>query len=157
MDIAFYIAIASLAIASTSIALLIYYQRRYSYLVKTYYKRLYETIAMLHKREEDVATKVKKLRRRYIVFTIISSEKISRQEIESALREKLRELYGIIGLARSDPQLVYYEPSLKRGVIRTSQVMRDHVVAALSLIREVNGKKYPKYSIHKIKTRLMST
>ncbi len=104
-------------------------------------KRLEETIKILHKDVGEALTKKRRLRRRYIVFTIISSNKFLKQEIEEALRAKLSSLYGIIGLAKSDPQLVYYEPELKRGIIRTSHLTKDYVLAALSLIKEVNGKK----------------
>ncbi len=96
---------------------------------------------VLRKKYSEALKKMKKLRRRYIVFSIISGEKIDKKELEETLREHLERLYGIIGLMRSDPQIVYYDPLLKRGVIRVRHVEKRLVIAALSTIREINGKK----------------
>lgn len=99
-------------------------------------------VKLLAKRKyKDVLGKTKKLRKRYIVFTIVSEHSFSRKEIEEAVRKNINKVYGFIGLARADPKLVYYEPSLKKGVIRTSHLEKELVITALSLVREVNGKK----------------
>ncbi len=141
MEIELILSIASIVLASIALVMVYCYYRLLCKRMSIGYNRLLETIRVLHRGEREVLEKLSKLRRRYIVFTIISSESISRQEFEKALREKLSSLYGVIGLVKSDPQLVYYEPSLKRGVIRTSHLMKDYVVATLSLIKNVNGKK----------------
>lgn len=105
-------------------------------------KRIRLQLDLIIKKDvEEALTKVKKIRRRYIVFSIISEHDFDKRELEKAIRKKLALLYGIISLAKADPQLVFYDPRLKRGVIRTSHVMKDYVLAALSIIRNINGKQ----------------
>lgn len=95
---------------------------------------------VIKKDVEEALSKVKKIRRRYIVFSIISEHDFNKMEIEKALRRKLAFLYGVVSIAKADPQLVFYDPRIKRGIVRTSHVMKDYVLAALSIIRSINGK-----------------
>jgi len=105
-------------------------------------KRIRLQLDLIIKKDvEEALTKVKKIRRRYIVFSIISEHDFDKRELEKAIRKKLALLYGIISLAKADPQLVFYDPRLKKGVIRTSHVMKDYVLAALSIIRNINEKQ----------------
>ncbi len=101
--------------------------------------KLLEALAEAEKTE--ALAKMGKLRKRYIVIAVVAPFNPSRKEVEEAIRRKLEELYGIIGLAKADPQLVYYEPKLKKGVIRTNQYTKDLVIAALSIIDGIAGKQ----------------
>ena len=121
-----------ISIASLLIVLLMY----------SLIKRIRLQLDLIIKKDvEEALTKVKKIRRRYIVFSIVSEHDFDKRELEKAIRKKLALLYGIISLAKADPQLVFYDPRLKRGVIRTSHVMKDYVLAALSITRTINGKQ----------------
>ena len=82
-----------------------------------------------------------KIRRRYIVFTVISEHNISKRELEKAIREVVKELYGIIGLTKSDPQIIFYDPSVKRGVLRTGHLTSNILIASLSSVDNINGKE----------------
>ncbi len=105
-------------------------------------RRLREQVKLIVSRKvEEALSRTKRIRKRYIVFTIISEHEFNRKEIEKAVRRKLAVLYGLINLAKADPQLVFYDPKLKRGIIRTSHIMKDYVIAALTTTREINGKK----------------
>ena len=131
LEILVYIAFI-LSIISVLIAVLLYLLMR----------RVKLQLGLIVKRDiEEALSKVKKVRRRYIVFSIISEHDFDRKEIEKAIRRKLAILYGIVSLAKADPQLVFYDPKMKRGIIRTSHIMKDYVVAALSITRNIGDKQ----------------
>ena len=83
---------------------------------------------------------IKKIRKRYIVFSIISKHRYKRIEVEEAIRRAFSEMFGEISAAKADPQLIYFDPSIQRGVIRVSHIYKDHVIALLGFIREINGR-----------------
>ncbi len=110
------------------------------------YKRNRDRINILEQVIKTLAKKpdknIYRIRKRYIVFTILSNnKKYSRREIEKSIREKLREIFGTEALVKADPQLIYYEPNINRGVIRTTHIYKEHVIATLGLVREINGTK----------------
>mgnify|MGYP000636765705 CR=1 FL=1 len=130
-EILVYIAL-TISIVSILIVLLMY----------SLIKRIRSQLDLIIKKDvEEALTKIKKIRRRYIVFSIVSEHDFDKRELEKAIRRKLALLYGMISLAKADPQLVFYDPKLKRGVLRTSHVMKDYVLAALSIIRNINEKQ----------------
>lgn len=111
------------------------------YLVYVFKKELVLARSLLRRKFSSAFKKPNKLRKRYIVFSVISGEKLSKKEIEESIRKKIGKIYGIIGVAKTDPQVVFYDPSIKKGIIRTSHKEKELVIAALSLVREINGKK----------------
>jgi len=130
-EILVYIAL-TISIVSILIVLLMY----------SLIKRIRSQLDLIIKKDvEEALTKIKKIRRRYIVFSIVSEHDFDKRELEKAIRRILALLYGMISLAKADPQLVFYDPKLKRGVLRTSHVMKDYVLAALSIIRNINEKQ----------------
>lgn len=83
----------------------------------------------------------KKIRKRYIVFTILCEQKISKHYIEHSMREKFKEYFGENELVKADPQLIYFDPNLQRGIVRTTQKHKEKLLAVFQLIREINGIK----------------
>lgn len=90
-------------------------------------------------RRGDALEKNKRIRRRYIVFAIVSEKTIDRKSLENAIRSTVSRYFGEASLIKADPQLIYYEPSIGRGIIRTSHMEADKVVAALGAINRING------------------
>jgi len=61
--------------------------------------------------------------------------------LEKYIRERFRVLFGETNLVKADPQLIYYDPGIKRGVIRVAHTYKDQLIALLGSIREINGVK----------------
>ncbi len=82
-----------------------------------------------------------RIRKRYIVFAVISEQDLGKKDIEKAIRNIWREIFGELSLSRADPQLIYFEPSIQRGIIRIRHVYKKECLALLGIIHEINGVK----------------
>uniref|UniRef100_A0A7C4D9F8 Ribonuclease P protein component 2 n=2 Tax=Staphylothermus marinus TaxID=2280 RepID=A0A7C4D9F8_STAMA len=91
--------------------------------------------------KESSSEKINKIRKRYIVFSIISNSSFNKQLLEKTIRDSYRKYFGEISLIQADPQLIYFDYSLQRGIIRTTNLHKNSVVITLSLIREINSSK----------------
>ncbi len=112
-------------------------------------------IALLHlakmRRREELLVKISKrlgkhgkpgkLRKRYIVFRVISDESVSRNQVEEAIRRAVKELYGVAVASIADPQLIAYNDELMKGIIRTNNLAKDYVIASMSIVKEALGKR----------------
>ncbi len=87
------------------------------------------------------AKKPGRVRKRYIVFAIISEHDLEKKEVEKAIRDTWRKVFGELSLARADPQLIYFEPSIQRGIIRVRHTYKKDCLAILGLIHEINNVK----------------
>ena len=74
-------------------------------------------------------------KKRYILFEIISDEKVFKDEIENSIYQKTLEFLGEEGFAKAGVNLV------KKNIIRVSLKYKDEIILILSLIRSVNNKK----------------
>jgi len=83
----------------------------------------------------------RRIRKRYVVFTILSDKSLSKRDVESVITRVFKDFYGSDILVKADPQLVYYEPRLMRGVIRVNGLYKDQLISVLGFIRDVNGVK----------------
>lgn len=86
-------------------------------------------------------SKITKLRKRYVVFVINSDKRFSKKDVEESIRNTMSKLFGSEVLVKADPQLIYFDPTLQRGVVRTTHVYKEYVIATLGLLREINGEK----------------
>ncbi len=75
-----------------------------------------------------------RIRKRYIVFAVIGDKGFSRDELGELIRRGFRELLGVRATIQADPYLVYYDPSLKRGILRVSHLYKEQAVAALDYV-----------------------
>jgi len=82
-----------------------------------------------------------RIRKRYIVFAIISERDLEKKEVEKTIRDTWRKVFGELSLARADPQLIYFEPSIQRGIIRVRHTYKKECLALLGLIHEINNIK----------------
>ncbi len=128
------------------ISLIILYIITISYLIIKI-KELKRKIAFLRKETNELKkvlkqkaeekTEKKKLRKRYIVFAILTEQKIDKKSLEEAIRTHWVRFFGEKSLIKADPQLIYYDPSVKRGVIRVSHLYKDELIALMSTIKKI--------------------
>ena len=110
------------------------------YLLYNNLKMYRKALFLLKMRAEDeVLAKTGKLRKRYIVFAVISQTRYSKKDLSEAIRTTFKHLFGEAILVKADPYIVYYDPGVMRGVIRVSHIYKNHVLAVLSLIPRITG------------------
>jgi len=80
-------------------------------------------------------------RKRYIVFEVLSGERIGEDEVRGALRRAARELLGAPGEALSLMRLVEYDESARRGIVRVRSDYKMHALAVLASIRRIGGRR----------------
>jgi ribonuclease P/MRP protein subunit POP5 len=91
--------------------------------------------------ESREKVRVKRIRKRYIVFAILSEKRFDKKVLEKTIRDYWAKYLGSIMLTKADPQIIYYEPSINRGVLRVAHKYKYHAIALLGFIREINGSK----------------
>ncbi len=103
-------------------------------------KRLVNAYAALLKAREK-AVKVKKLRKRYVVFATICEERVEFNELRDAVSSKFRELFSENVYYKASPQLVLFDENTQRGVYKVIHLYLDHFIATLGLVKSIGGKK----------------
>ena len=84
----------------------------------------------------------RKRRRRYIVFHLVSEDGYPPPEdVEKAILQAVEKLAGQLTVALGRVQLVYYHPDIGAGIIAASHDTKYVVLAALGLVRRINGKR----------------
>ncbi len=83
--------------------------------------------------------KLGKPRRRYIAVMIVG-EASDKSSLEDAIREKVMELAGAVGLSMASPMVVEYNNEIGYAIIRTNHQCLDLVLAAIGLTRNVKGR-----------------
>lgn len=94
--------------------------------------------SILRVRESELV--VKKLRKRYVVFTAICEEKVKFEDLAEAVSSKFRELFSESTYYKASPQLVFFDENTQRGVYRVTHVYLDHLIAALGLVKKIRDK-----------------
>jgi len=95
--------------------------------------------ALLEAREKTV--KVKKLRKRYVVFTAICEERVELNELRDAVSSRFKELFSENVYYKASPQLVLFDENTQRGVYKVTHLYLDHFIAALGLVKSIGDKK----------------
>lgn len=83
----------------------------------------------------------RRLRKRYMIFEVLSEGYLRRDELEKELRSTFRNLFGELHLARSSLSIQYYDERLRIGILKYNHVYRFKVLVALGLIRRVGSLK----------------
>ncbi len=94
-----------------------------------------------HRMRKAIEKTSQKPRRRYIVFTIETTERIEERDLAKAIVNTAEEVLGRVGLVDSGIHLVYYDPVKRLGVVRVKHLYKYHALAILGLVRDVNGAK----------------
>ncbi|ADI32701.1 Rpp14/Pop5 family protein [Staphylothermus hellenicus] len=100
-----------------------------------------DLLRLVYIKNKEAISKPGKIRKRYIVFAILSSSdfKIDKIKIEKSIRSYWEKLLGRISLVKADPQLIYFDPSIKRGVLRVAHTYKDEALAVLGTIKKINS------------------
>lgn len=93
-------------------------------------------------REKISAEKrVKKLRKRYVVFAAVCEEKVGHNDVASALRDTFVKLYGELTTQKGSPRVLIFDEEKQRGIARISHLHVDLLVASLGFIKRVGSTK----------------
>ncbi len=105
-------------------------------------RRLRTLLDTLLSPRREALTRDRRLRRRYIVFSLITEAGYpDKKSLESALRRSFARYFGEAELVKADPQLIYYDEKLGRGVIRVAHTHVDKMLAAIGLTKNIAGIK----------------
>ncbi len=83
----------------------------------------------------------RKLRKRYIVFEVLSSKSVGKGELEQEVRNTFKKIFGDIHLARASISLSYYDENLNIGVIKFTHIYKYKVLASLGVVKSVRDTK----------------
>lgn len=86
---------------------------------------------------------------RYVVFEIISKEKINFASATSAIKKTFFELYGSYGLSGAAIKFFpkFWNAEKQRGIVKSTHLWAPHLRASFTLIREIGGQKALVYSL----------
>ena len=82
-----------------------------------------------------------KEKKRYLVFEIISEDKISKDVAQKTIMSECLKFLGELGISRSGLMIVNDQWSKNKGIIKTNNKYLDEVKLALSLIKKMDNKK----------------
>ncbi|MEM2444817.1 MAG: Rpp14/Pop5 family protein [Sulfolobales archaeon] len=83
----------------------------------------------------------KRLRKRYMIFEVISEKEINSGLLEYEIRASFRRLFGELHLARAALALQYFNSKSSIGVIKHSHIYRYKLLASLGVVRKVGDFK----------------
>ena len=104
-------------------------------------RRLILAYSKLLERKRKINRILKKPRRRYLIFRVISNKEVKEEALRSTILTKFREIIGDLGLSQANIKLILYDPKGGYGILRFNHTERDVVLLCLALIRSVNGVK----------------
>lgn len=76
--------------------------------------------------------------KRYIIVDVVSSKDLTIEEVESSVRNAVKEMFGRVWLDLANPRVVYYMGN--KGIISTNRVGYRVVIASLAKTYEVSNR-----------------
>ena len=83
----------------------------------------------------------KKIRKRYVVFTVSSETRFKTMELKEGIEKIFIEYYGKSLYHKTSPQLIFFDEEGQRGVYRTTHLYVDYLIATMGLVKSINGRK----------------
>jgi RNase P/RNase MRP subunit POP5 len=80
---------------------------------------------------------VRNIRRRYLLFDVNSEISHDEKEIWETIRNSIQGLYGVKGLSLIDPNLIEYNQTNSKGIIRCTHDSERYLRASLASITDV--------------------
>lgn len=80
-----------------------------------------------------------RVRRRYIVFEVLTAAELKEDSVRRALESKFQEIFGSESLVLSSFKVIHYDSRLHRGIVRVKSKYTDHAMAVMGLVREIDG------------------
>ena len=81
------------------------------------------------------------VRRRYVVFHVLSEHDLSGREILEAIRESIGILFGELGLSRIRVTPILFDEKRSEGILRCSHNDVWDLRAAMTLINQIGSEK----------------
>ena len=128
--------VLALAASYAAIAMLLVRVRRLEYRIQGLSGLLEKAVSfdrVLRKLERAM----RRPRRRYIVFRVVSEKPVDPGSVEQAIEEKFREVLGEAGYTLARPKLV--QGGGDCWILRVRHTYKNHAIAVLGLVREVGG------------------
>jgi len=85
--------------------------------------------------------RIVKPRKRYIAFIATCSKPVSKAEFEDSFKRLFIEYFGKALFHKASPQVILFLEDRQRGVIRVSHLFKDHAIAVLGMLKQVNESK----------------
>jgi len=82
---------------------------------------------------------VRRVRRRYLLFRVVSDRRCGGREIADAVRESVLRLYGLHGLSQVEPVIIEFDEEDQRGILRCSHRHLRQMRASLAYITSIGG------------------
>ena len=82
----------------------------------------------------------KDVRRRYLALTLVSEQFIDSEDLMSAIRDAIIQLFGEYGASQTNLALIRQNLEKKYVIIRCSHKALEMVKASIASITEINGK-----------------
>ncbi|MEB3765698.1 MAG: hypothetical protein GSR77_06000 [Desulfurococcales archaeon] len=89
--------------------------------------------------ERKLSELAERPRKRYVVFEIVAGQDLSEADIRRSLYELARDVLGESGFIKSGFQLVYFNNTTNRGIIRVREPYKLKALGVLGLLREISG------------------
>ena len=95
----------------------------------------------LSSEKQAIRNIVRKPRKRYLVFQVLSETTLSKNDVENFFNKVFKEFFGTLGGGEANPKLVLYDEKSMRGVLRFVHTQRSKVLFALAMVSEVTDGK----------------
>jgi len=82
---------------------------------------------------------VRGVRRRYLRFSVVTNIELTDAEVNDVIKNSVKELYGLKGLAKTDPSLIVYDSKKMNGIIRCNNEELRTMRAAIAYITDIKG------------------
>ncbi len=80
----------------------------------------------------------KRVRKRYIVFEVISECKLSSEELSKEVSSKVMELLGRRGVAEIGYRFLFFDENLNMGIVRSTNRAYKLMIGILGLVRRIS-------------------
>lgn len=120
----------SLFLAVANLVILIFLLRQLSVVKKLGNVSLHEKAESINLKLPKLRTKIRK---RYLIFEVLSRESIDADRVRRDLRTAIATLYGEPFVMASGFSLVFYNEEKKMGIIRTTRDSLTKVIASLHI------------------------
>lgn len=83
--------------------------------------------------------RVKKLRKRYVVFATLCENKVGYNDVDNAIKEAFLKLYGELTMQKASPRLLLFDEKKQRGIVRVLHLYTDHFIALLGYVKKIGN------------------
>jgi len=91
---------------------------------------------------KKMAKGLRKERKRYVLFQIMSTERVKDQEcLQKVVEMSIERMYGKVGLALVSPKVVYYDMKTNNVIVRCRYEGKDILIASSILPQDACGTK----------------